>query len=272
MDIDSSINDVSQPTECALIVDSGFSHTTITPVIKGQPVHASIRRLDIGGKHLTNYLSELLAIHEISLKEDPWIANELKESCCFVSNDFKPDVERTWRGHLMDPSIVLDCQLPDYQENLKVIVRPYEQREQVYKSKSNITTVGNERFQVPEVLFNPGDIGMMEAGLPELIMQSINSLPEGIRPAMLENIILTGGNAQIPGIVERLYLEVRQLAPTNYKTQIRCTIDPIKSTWLGGVNFAKNQENLKKSVVTRQQYLEHGSNWLLRRFNGQDQV
>ena len=29
--------------------------------------------------------------------------------------------------------------------------------------------VSNERFSVPEVLFNPSDIGINEAGLPEML-------------------------------------------------------------------------------------------------------
>jgi actin-related protein 6 len=189
-----------------LVVDSGFSHSTVTPLINGFPVQPSIRRLDIGGKHLTNYLAELLAIHEISLKEDPWIANEVKEECCFVSNDFKRDVERTWRGHQMDPSIVVDCQLPDYQHNSKVIVKPYEPRDQVFKNKSNITTVGNERFQVPEILFKPGDIGMREGGLSDVVIESIISLPISLQSVMFENILVVGGNAKIPGFLQRLYV------------------------------------------------------------------
>ena len=189
-----------------LVVDSGFSHSTATPLINGAPVQPSIRRLDIGGKHLTNYLAELLAIHEISLKEDPWIANEVKEECCFVSNDFQRDVERTWRGHQMDPSIVVDCQLPDYQHNSKVIVKSYEPRDQVFKNKSNITTVGNERFQVPEILFKPGDIGMREGGLADVVIESIFSLPTSLQPVMFENILVVGGNAKIPGFLQRLYV------------------------------------------------------------------
>jgi actin-related protein 6 len=44
---------------------------------------------------------------------------------------------------------------------------------------------------------------------------------------------------------------------------------PIKSTWLGGATMATNHERLKTHLVTRQQYLEHGQNWLHRRFEGQ---
>jgi actin-related protein 6 len=218
-----------------LVVDSGFSHTTVTPVVDGRPVHAAIRRLDVGGKHLTNYLAELLAIHEISLKEDPWIPNELKEAVCFVSDDFKRDMERTWRGHRMDPSVVVDCQLPDYQEISNVVIKPYEAKDQMHKTKFNITTVGNERFQVPEILFHPSDVGMAQAGVPGLIAQSIGALPEGLRPVMFENIFAVGGNSKIPGYLQRLSVpkrapsqrltfhstaDVRQLAPAEYKVRV----------------------------------------------------
>lgn len=187
-----------------LVVDSGFSHTTVTPVVDGRPVHAAVRRLDVGGKHLTNYLVELLAVHEISLKEDPWIANELKEAVCFISDDFNRDMERTWRGHRMDPSIVVDCQLPDYQQTSNVVIQPYEAKDQMHKTKHSITTVGNERFQVPEILFHPSDVGLAQAGVPGLIAQSIGALPEGLRPVMFENILAVGGNTKIPGYLQRL--------------------------------------------------------------------
>lgn len=212
---------VSQPAQCLLVVDSGFSHTTVTPVVDGRPVHAAIRRLDVGGKHLTNYLAELLAIHEISLKEDPWIANELKEAVCYVSDDFKRDMERTWRGHRMDPSIVVDCQLPDYQEISNVVVKPYEAKDPMHKTKFNITTVGNERFQVPEILFNPSDVGMAQAGLPGLIVQSISALPEGLRPAIFENIFAVGGNSKIPGYMKRLSVFQASFKPISNISQRR---------------------------------------------------
>lgn len=153
---------------------------------------------------MTSYLTELLAVHEISLKDNPWIANELKEATCFVSDDFRRDMERTWRGKKMDPSICLDVKLPDYQENFNVIVQEYQARDPVAKSRANIASVGNERFQVPELLFNPMDVGMQHIGLPQLILHCINLLPDGLRPSMLANILIVGGNARFPGFIERL--------------------------------------------------------------------
>jgi actin-related protein 6 len=192
--------------DCLLIIDSGFSHTTVTPLLNGHPLQDAVRRLDVGGKHLTNYLAELLAIHELSLKEDPWIANEVKEATCFVTESFREDMEKTWRSHQMDSTIVVDVQLPDYQDYFNVIVRPYDgAKDPLYKAKSSIITLGNEQFQVPELLFTPGDIGMLEGGLPELVMQSVGVLPEGLRPGMLANIMVVGGNVKLRGFMSRLY-------------------------------------------------------------------
>lgn len=41
-----------------LVIDSGFSSTTIVPIFDNFPIYNSIKRIDIGGKLLTNYLKE----------------------------------------------------------------------------------------------------------------------------------------------------------------------------------------------------------------------
>lgn len=48
-----------------------------------------------------------------------------------------------------------------------------------YKSGEQILRLANERFAVPEILFNPSDIGIQEMGIPEAIVYSIQNLPEG---------------------------------------------------------------------------------------------
>lgn len=41
---------------------------------------------------------------------------------------------------------------------------------------------------------------------------------------------------------------------------------PIKHTWLGGARLASRRDTLRRYVVTRQDYLEHGPNWVLKKF------
>ena len=40
--------------------------------------------------------------------------------------------------------------------------------------------VGNERFCIPEVLFNPSDIAINEAGIPEMTWQMVNKCPKAL--------------------------------------------------------------------------------------------
>ena len=213
---------LASPTECLLVVDSGYSHTTVTPVYKGQPIQRGIRRLDIGGKHLTNYLKEIVSMRQYNMVDETFIMNEVKEAVCFVSNDLDNDMDRTWKGNRKrgqpDPGegIVVDYVLPDPNAGRKGFMRPHDPLLNVKKRKSvlsgagsealseDVLVLGNERFTVPEILFTPGDIEMKQAGIPDIILQSLSVLPFGLHPSFLANILVVGGNALIPGFIERL--------------------------------------------------------------------
>lgn len=215
---DSGIN----PIECLMVVDSGYSHTTVTPVYKGRPLQRGIRRLDIGGKHLTNYIKEMVSMRQYNMVDETQIMNDVKEAVCYVSSDFKTDMERTWKGNRRrgqpDPGegIVVDYVLPDPAANKKGYVRPHDPLLNAKKRQSLLSgagteafsedflVLGNERFTVPEILFSPGDIGMKQAGIPEIILQSLSVLPTGLHPAFLANVYVVGGNSLIPGFMERL--------------------------------------------------------------------
>ncbi|KAL4976552.1 actin-like protein arp6 [Aspergillus desertorum] len=274
------------PTECLLVVDSGYSHTVVTPVYKGQPLQRGIRRLDLGGKHLTNYLKELVSMRQYNMVDETYIMNEVKESVCFVSNDFTGDLERTWKGNRKrgqpDPGdgLVVDYVLPDPNGSKRGFMRPHDpllgskKRKAVLAGASteqlneDVLVLGNERFTVPEILFTPSDIGMKSAGIPDIILQSLSVLPTGLHPAFLANVLVLGGNSLLPGFMERLETELRQIASTECVVRIRRPKDPIRFAWLGGSRLATNKEELKKMAITRQEYQEHGSSWTTRKFSG----
>lgn len=217
-----SPDSVISPTECLLVVDSGYSHTTVTPVYKGQPLQRAIRRLDLGGKHLTNYLKEMVSMRQYNMVDETYIMNEVKEAVCFVSDDLSKDMERTWKGNRKrdqpDPEegIVVDYVLPDPNAGKKGFMRPHDPLLNVKKKKGvlsgastealseDVLILGNERFTVPEILFNPQDIGMKQAGIPDIILQSLSVLPMGLHPVFLANIMVVGGNSSIPGFMQRL--------------------------------------------------------------------
>lgn len=210
------------PVECLLVIDSGYSNTTITPVYLGHPLQRAIRRLDFGGKHLTNYLKDLISIRQYNMLDETHIVNQVKETVCYASNDFRGDMEKTWKGNKKRSSedaahgIVVEYVLPDPNANKKGFMRPHDSLVAAKRKKGLLTgastpvaedvlVLGNERFTVPEILFSPGDIGMKQPGIPDIVMQSLSVIPTGLHPAFLANILVVGGNTLIPGFVERLY-------------------------------------------------------------------
>lgn len=65
----------------------------------GAPIQRAIRRVDLGGKHLTNLLKEVISLRYFDLHQDTKIVNDIKEDVCFVSSDYKVNMEQTWKGN-----------------------------------------------------------------------------------------------------------------------------------------------------------------------------
>ncbi|KAL7622681.1 Actin- protein 6 [Parahypoxylon ruwenzoriense] len=271
------------PAEILLLIDAGYSHTTVTPIFQGRPIHPAIRRLDVGGKLLTNYLTRLLSLRHYDMRNEIYIVNEMKEATCYVSLDFKGDLERTWKGtrgerreiYLDGGGIAKDYVLPDFHSRIKGTVREFDPLRAAKASKlaavragessEDVLTLRNERFAVPELLFHPSDIGVRQPGIADLVMQSLRVLPIGLWPGLLANIIVVGGNSLFNGFVERLQKEIAQLAPDECFVRVARPVDPITSTWLGGANLAKH-EHIDTLSVTKHEYEEYGAAWVARKF------
>lgn len=244
-----------------------------------------------------------MSIRHLDLHQDAMIVNDMKEEVCYVSSEFKSDLEQTWKGNRKkqsairpispdetgngmdvdqapkpsDPTVLIDYVLPDYYTIKKGFSRPHDPVAASLKRKRGASppsssetflTLGNERFTVPEIIFHPGDIGLQQTGLAETVMQSLSVLPPAIQASMLPNILVVGGNANIPGFVERLEEEVRALAAAECLVRARKMEDPIRSTWLGGARMSWNRERMKEVAITKQEYMENGSIWVGRKFAG----
>jgi actin-related protein len=52
---------------CGLVVDAGFSFTHAVPVFDWRMLGAGMRRIDLGGKALTNFMKELVSYRHAQL-------------------------------------------------------------------------------------------------------------------------------------------------------------------------------------------------------------
>jgi actin-related protein 6 len=280
----SSVSLSALPQECLLIIDTSYSDTTILPLYNGKLIQSAVRRLTVGGKLLTNYLKELASLRHYNLMEETYLLNEIKEAVSYVSpssQDFSKDLERAWKGRLgnkreLDSSVVVDYVLPDYESAIHGHARPHDaaksrmrRMQPLQGPREDLLPMGNERFSVPELLFNPTDIGIQEAGIPGAVLESLSNLPEALKIGLLSNVVVVGGNSLIKGFNARLEDELRAIVPAQYLLNLTCAEDPIKHTWLGAARFASQPELLKEVLVDKAEYDERGSTWLLKKLAGE---
>lgn len=248
--------------ECMIIVDSGFSFTHVVPVLSGAVVWSAVKRIDVGGKLLTNHLKDLVSFRQWNMMDETYIINDVKEACCYVTQNFKQDLE-TCKANPRSNPIIREYILPDYSADRPGRVRqPDEPQQDSYQ----ILQMNNERFCVPEIIFRPDDIGFEQSGLAATIAYSISLLPADLQGMFWANIGLIGGNTKFPGFKERLSTELRSLAPVDCSIEIYQALDPIISAYHAATSFASHSTFLQHAV-TRTEYQESGSNACRRKFS-----
>ncbi|QLG72535.1 hypothetical protein HG535_0D02430 [Zygotorulaspora mrakii] len=126
-----------------------------------------------------------------------------------------------------------------------------------------------ERIRVPEVLFQPTMGGEDQAGITELcqnvILGKFGSSPRGLSPitsSMASNVWITGGNARLPGLKERMVREFTEFLPARTPFSINITSEPALDCWKGMAKFANNEVDFKKGFVTRKEYEEYGPEYI----------
>jgi len=248
--------------QCCLVVDSGFSFTHVVPYIKGKKERSCVKRIDIGGKILTNHLKEIISYRQLNVMEETYVMNQVKEDTCFVSYDLYADMAKAKKKY-PENDIVRDYVLPDFTSLRRGYVRTLDQPP---VTEQQILRMNNERFSVPELLFHPSDVGINQMGLAETIVYSIKKCPEEAQSHLFKNIIVTGGNALFPGFKERLYKEVRANTPDEFEVNITVPHNPISYAWEGGKLISKDPE-FYSFVVTKEEYEEEGPTICMERFD-----
>jgi len=231
--------------DTGIVLDSGDGVTHCIPVSDGAILKHSIERMDIAGRHITEYLVRLLQKkgYAFNSSADFDFVRELKEKYCFVSNDIEAD-------------------------------RKLERETSFYNSYHLLPDetrirISDEKFEAPEILFNPSLIGKEYDGIPYMMMKSINRCPIDCRKGLYSGIVLSGANTLFPGFASRIENEIKKLYKETAlklakEKKIKININVIDSpkrkysVFIGASIIANhyNSEGNEDYWITRDEWLE----------------
>ena len=89
-----------------------------------------------------------------------------------------------------------------------------------------------ERFEVPEVLFRPVNIGLQQQGLAGIVKEAVGAVHPDLQMYFYENIVLCGGSSLFRNMAARIYQELRPDVPDHVELSIK-HIEDIYYTFKG---------------------------------------
>lgn len=228
-----------------VVVDSGDGVSHIVPVWEGICPPTLIKRLNIAGRHITKYLIKLLQVrgYAFNRSADFETVRQMKEKLCYVGYDL--DIER--RLALETTTLIKKYELPD----------------------GRIIKMGAERYEAPELLFNPSLGDCESGGIHEMLFGMINEADIDLRAAFYAHIVLSGGSTMYPGLPSRLEKEMKQLYLDKVlkgneanlaKFKLRIEDPPRRKhmVFLGGSVLAEIMKNREEFWISKREWQEQG--------------
>ncbi|KAJ0988169.1 hypothetical protein J5N97_006525 [Dioscorea zingiberensis] len=190
-----------------IVVNIGFHVTSIVPILRGKVMHeVGVEIVGQGALKLTGFLRELLQQRNIKF-ESLYTVRTIKEKLCYVAADYDAELRR------------------DTQASCEVAGEGW-------------FTISKERFQASEILFQPQIGGIRAMGLHRAVALCMDHCAEAevaSDDGWFKTVVLAGGTSCLPGLTERLEMELHKIFPPPMSDGIK-VIPPaygVESAWFG---------------------------------------
>eukprot|EP01132_Coremiostelium_polycephalum_P001252 gene1252-1579_t len=232
----------------ALVIDSGGGMTSVVPVHDGYVIKNAIVKSNLAGNRLTEEYYKVLSSKNITINPMNLIKRVEGKLGEFVSTEI-PGLTSSYKKYLTLETIrdlkETSCRVSDSQnlgDDINIAGIPYELPD------GNQLDVGSDRFQIPELLFNPTPLNNIMnvdnnnnnvnneqyIGLAKMVLESLDKSDSDIKKELLSNLVLAGGNTAFTGFQERLVKDISDISYHKAKVVSSNREDRKNSVWIGG--------------------------------------
>jgi actin-related protein 6 len=146
--------------------------------------------------------------------------------------------------------------LPNFSLGTSGRIQKPEENEELTEN-DQIVRLALERFQVPELLFNPSDGLIQQCGLHEAVHEAILRCAPVQQPILYRNIMAIGGNIEFENFRARMLEGIRGLANDEFDVRVGDPKNPSEYGWVCAAKLARSA-NFDKQCVTREEWQEVG--------------
>ena len=216
-----------------IVVDSGDGVTHTVPIFEGYQIPHAIDKIMLAGRDMTTWMQKILKDNNYNFdtSAEREIVRDMKEKMCYVAEDYEAELKKAESGSELEKQYTL----PD----------------------GNICTFSTQRFKTPEYIFDPTLNGKEYGGIHKLTFNSIMNCDLDVRKDLYSNIILSGGTTMFEGFGERLYKEIKALAPSTMKVKVIASPDRKYMVWKGGSTLS-TLSTFGSMWITKADYEEFG--------------
>lgn len=216
-----------------IVVDSGDGVTHTVPIFEGYQIPHAIDKILLAGRDMTDFMNRILKDDNYNFETsgEKESVRDMKEKMCYVAEDYEAELKKAAEDSTLKKTYVL----PDGQ----------------------VCEFAVQRFKCPELLFQPELGGRELRGVHKLTYDSIMTCDLDVRKDLYSNIILSGGSTMFEGFGERLYKEMKALAPPTMKIKIVAGPDRKYAVFKGGATLSA-LKTFAGMWITKSDYDEFG--------------
>ena len=209
-----------------IVLDCGYNITSTVPVYEGFPLVYASQKINLGGEDLSNKLYDIIKgklDKTYKTIKGKLLSEDIKDKLGYVSMYIKQEGEKIEQKYI----------LPDSKE----------------------LTLGNELFEVNEILFNPGENPELKS-VTNMVVDSLNLCDDDVKKEINESVCLIGGTTLMKNFSERLRLELSDNKDFGMYNMAPAPERQF-SAWIGG-SIMSSLDNFQYLWVSKEEFDENG--------------